>query len=183
MWPWPVAWTCSQRLVCIKIILNRPGEAGAVLQTHTFLIDYITQPFPPNLQNIMTHNPWEREIQLWASWEGEKLPPSHLPAGNPNPYCCFSIMDSSTPSTPAPAISSLSTALVTSPVITEATSVTTSKQPYTETMTSSFTLPGTSMSSSTKSNTSDLSCNLCDFIAASSNGLNILKRRKHENIP
>ena len=51
-------------------IINRPGVAGAVLQTPLLLrregafvthlfIDTLTDPFPPNLQNIITPKPLE----------------------------------------------------------------------------------------------------------------------------
>ena len=35
-------------------IINRPGEAGAVLQSPLSLIQSVTDPFPQNLQNILT---------------------------------------------------------------------------------------------------------------------------------
>ena len=38
-------------------LFNRPGVAGAVLQTPSSLIDSDNQPFPPNLQNIINHKP------------------------------------------------------------------------------------------------------------------------------
>ena len=41
------------------VIINRPGVAGAVLQTppslNNSLIERVTDPFPPNLQNTMCH--------------------------------------------------------------------------------------------------------------------------------
>ena len=36
-------------------IFNRPGVAGAVLQSPMLLIDSVIQPFPPNRQNIINH--------------------------------------------------------------------------------------------------------------------------------
>ena len=42
----------------ITNVLNRPGVAGAVLQTPSPLINYLlTRAFPPNLQNIITPEP------------------------------------------------------------------------------------------------------------------------------
>ena len=42
-------------------VFNRPGVAGAVLQTPSSLIDSVSesvsQPFPPNLQDIINHKP------------------------------------------------------------------------------------------------------------------------------
>ena len=41
---------------------NRPGVAGAVLQSASFtqsLSHSVSQPFPPNLQNIINHKPEE----------------------------------------------------------------------------------------------------------------------------
>ena len=44
-------------------VVNRPGVAGAVLQTPSSLInsliDSLTDPFPQNLQNIITPEPLE----------------------------------------------------------------------------------------------------------------------------
>ena len=40
-------------------IINRPGVAGAVLQSPPLLIDSVSQPFPPNLQNTINHKPKE----------------------------------------------------------------------------------------------------------------------------
>ena len=34
-------------------LFNRPGVAEAVLQTDSSLIDYVSHPFPPDLQNII----------------------------------------------------------------------------------------------------------------------------------
>ena len=36
-------------------LFNRPGVAGAVLQTPLSLIDSVSQPFSPNLQDIINH--------------------------------------------------------------------------------------------------------------------------------
>ena len=35
-------------------VINRAGVAGAVLQTASSLIDWVTQPFPPDLQIAFT---------------------------------------------------------------------------------------------------------------------------------
>ena len=35
-------------------VINRPGVAGAVLQTPLSNIQSLSDPFPPNLQNIIT---------------------------------------------------------------------------------------------------------------------------------
>ena len=41
----------------IYFFFNRPGVAGAVLQTPPSLIKLLIQPFPPNHQNIITPKP------------------------------------------------------------------------------------------------------------------------------
>ena len=38
-------------------LVNRPGVAGAVLQTPPLLTDYLSNPFPPNLQNTINPKP------------------------------------------------------------------------------------------------------------------------------
>ena len=47
-------------MVLITIIFNRPGLAGAVLQTPFPLINSLfhslSHPFPPNLQNLLHTN-------------------------------------------------------------------------------------------------------------------------------
>ena len=47
--------------LCIWEVINRPGLAGAVLQTPSSLInsvsESVSQPFPPNLQDIINHKP------------------------------------------------------------------------------------------------------------------------------
>ena len=71
----------SRSFVCfcqwIKII-NRPGVARAVLQTASSLIDWLIQsvrePFPPDLQSIITPKPLELE-----SWFFERMfTPHHV---------------------------------------------------------------------------------------------------------
>ena len=42
---------CSRCL--LSNIFNRPGVAGAVLQTPSWLSDWLSHPFPPNLQDII----------------------------------------------------------------------------------------------------------------------------------
>ena len=42
-------------IVIILVIINRPGVAGAVLHTASLLIKSVTQPFPPDLHNIINH--------------------------------------------------------------------------------------------------------------------------------
>ena len=42
-------------------IFNRPDVAGAGLQTPSSLNKPLTDPFPPNLQNIITTKPLELE--------------------------------------------------------------------------------------------------------------------------
>ena len=48
------------------MIIKRPGEAGAVLQTPPSLIDWlnhsVSNPFPPNLQNTINPKPLERHL-------------------------------------------------------------------------------------------------------------------------
>ena len=45
----------QERLLWSTVIFNRPGVAGAVLQTPSSPINSLSQPFPPNLQ--ATFNP------------------------------------------------------------------------------------------------------------------------------
>ena len=40
--------------LCVCIFVNTPEVAGAVLQIALSLIDSLTDPFPKNLQNIIT---------------------------------------------------------------------------------------------------------------------------------
>ena len=40
-----------------RAIFNRPGVAGADLQTPPILINLLILPFPPNHQNIITPKP------------------------------------------------------------------------------------------------------------------------------
>ena len=42
-------------------LINRPGVAGAVLQTASSLIKSVMHPFPPNLQDIINPKPLELE--------------------------------------------------------------------------------------------------------------------------
>ena len=40
-------------------MINRPGVAEAVLQTPSSLTESVTDPFPPNLQDIINPKPLE----------------------------------------------------------------------------------------------------------------------------
>ena len=57
----------------ILFVFNRPGVAGAVLQTPLSLIHSIihkvTRPFPSNLQNTFLHSQtvWARYLKLWEN--------------------------------------------------------------------------------------------------------------------
>ena len=42
-------------IAILSVLFNRPVVAGAVLQTPSLLIQSVTQPFPPNLQNVINH--------------------------------------------------------------------------------------------------------------------------------
>ena len=61
------SWEASRWRVCyqrgLPHLVNRPGVAGAVLQNlrHS-LINSESQPFAPDLQNIITPKPLELEI-------------------------------------------------------------------------------------------------------------------------
>ena len=44
-------------IITILHIVNKPGVAAAVLQTPLSLIESVSDPFPPNLQNIITPKP------------------------------------------------------------------------------------------------------------------------------
>ena len=48
--------------VCLYVIFNRLGVAGAVLQTLLYLILCFGCPFPPNLQNIIA----PKLLKLWT---------------------------------------------------------------------------------------------------------------------
>ena len=52
---------CSRCL--LSNIFNRPGVAGAVLQTPSWLSDWLSHPFPPNLQKFI--NPKPSELGSW----------------------------------------------------------------------------------------------------------------------
>ena len=41
------------------MVFNRPGVAGAVLQTASSLTDRVTDPFPPGIHNIINTKPLE----------------------------------------------------------------------------------------------------------------------------
>ena len=43
----------------IFTILNRPSVAGAVLQTPPSIIKSVTDPFPPDIPNIISPKPLE----------------------------------------------------------------------------------------------------------------------------
>ena len=49
-------------------MINRPGVAGAVLQSALSLIYWVSEPFPHNLQNIRNHKPEEP-----GSWNFERM--------------------------------------------------------------------------------------------------------------
>ena len=56
-------------LLLLQSIFNRPGVAGAALQTPLSLINWLTlieSPFPPNLQNII--NPKPLELGTWNAY-------------------------------------------------------------------------------------------------------------------
>ena len=42
-------------------VINRPAVSGAVLKTPSSIIEQLTHPFPPNLQNIITPKLLEQE--------------------------------------------------------------------------------------------------------------------------
>ena len=59
-------------------VINRPGVAGAVLQTASSLINslikWVTEPFPPDIHNIIKPKPLELE-----SWNFERMfAPHHV---------------------------------------------------------------------------------------------------------
>ena len=55
-------------------LVNRPGVAGAVLQTASSLSEWVSHPFPPDIHNIMTAKPLELE-----SWNFERMfTPHHV---------------------------------------------------------------------------------------------------------
>ena len=53
-------------------IFNRPGVAGAVLQSPPSLIHWPSHPFPPNLQDIINDKPLEL-----GSWNFERMFTTH----------------------------------------------------------------------------------------------------------
>ena len=75
LWSISAHW-CFQKIICSGLALwwsdtpqfDRPGVAGAVLQTPPLLIDWVTQPFPPYIQNIITPKLLELE-----SWNFERM--------------------------------------------------------------------------------------------------------------
>ena len=46
-------------VISCQIIINRPGAAGAVLQTPLSLIKSVRDPFPPDIQQTFLPNPLE----------------------------------------------------------------------------------------------------------------------------
>ena len=48
-------------------LFNRPGVAGAVIQTPLLLIKLFADPFPPNLQNIINPKPFELGTSNFAT--------------------------------------------------------------------------------------------------------------------
>jgi hypothetical protein len=59
-------WFLSEHVV--ESIFNRPGVAGAVLQSASLLIHSLSQPFLPNLQNIINH-----KKEKLGSWNFEEM--------------------------------------------------------------------------------------------------------------
>ena len=60
------------------MLINRPGVAGAVLQTALWFIkwvsEWVSQPFPPDIQNIIASKPLELE-----SWYFDRMfTPHHV---------------------------------------------------------------------------------------------------------
>ena len=43
----------------MQSLFNRPGVAGAVLQTASSFIDSVSEPFPPDIHNIINPKPLE----------------------------------------------------------------------------------------------------------------------------
>ena len=39
----------------LPVLINRPGVAGAVLQTASLVSQSVSDPFPPDLHNIINH--------------------------------------------------------------------------------------------------------------------------------
>ena len=73
---------CQFMCLFPQCIFNRPGVAGAVLQTASSLIHSVGQPFPPNLQNIINHKPEEL-----GSWNFERM---FTPHNMSHVTCCMS---------------------------------------------------------------------------------------------
>ena len=65
-----------------SFFFNRPGVAGAVLKSASSLIYYFSEPFPPNLQNIINHKPEEL-----GSWNFERM---FTPHNMSYVTCCMS---------------------------------------------------------------------------------------------
>ena len=57
-----VHWNSLHPKKAIYLLFNRPGVARAVLHTALLLIQSVSQPFPPNLQNIINHKQLELGI-------------------------------------------------------------------------------------------------------------------------
>ena len=73
-----ICWLVCPENTHVYYIINRPGVAGAVLQSPLLLIhsfnNWFSDPFPPNLQNIRTPKPEEL-----GSWNFERMfTPHHL---------------------------------------------------------------------------------------------------------
>ena len=70
-----------------RVIFNRPGVAGDVLQTAlsliNWLIGWVTDPFPPNVHNIRNPKPLELE-----SWNFESMFTPHHVLCHVSPVTC-----------------------------------------------------------------------------------------------
>ena len=57
-----------KRFIYPRGVFNRPGVVGAVLESASSLIKSLSQPFPPNLQDIINHKP-----EKLSSWNFERM--------------------------------------------------------------------------------------------------------------
>ena len=55
-------------IIFYTTIINRPGVAGAVVQTALSFIKWLSEPFPPDIQNIIASKPLELE-----SWNFDRM--------------------------------------------------------------------------------------------------------------
>ena len=58
----------------LPCLVNRPGLAGTVLQTPLWFIDWLSHPFPPNLQKSLHLNLKSKRVEVWR----ECLPPPRV---------------------------------------------------------------------------------------------------------